>query len=557
MLLPHTNFRPKRWYYGIRSLTEEAGGVYAVRQRKIEMANEVEIECPTCVKHGRVTKFLVAFEPGMVRCPDQGCGQEIEIIAPQEGPQLDFLAKCDDTDIVVFGGAAGGSKTFSLLLDPLRFVDNPLFRATILRRTSKMITHQGALWEDSFKIYPWVGGSPRETPHEWIFPSGARIRFSQMEHEQDRFNFDGSQIAYIGIDQAEQFTYGMVFYMLSRTRSMSGIRPRMRLTINPPDPNKREGQWFHGFLKPWVDPLKPHEEHVPQGEKMWFIQEGPKPKWVEPGTPHAMSVTYIGASVYDNRVLLKQDPHYLTFLHNLPYEDRQRLLHGSWAITSLGKMFHRDWFEVVNVLPKRMKQVRIWDKAGTDSTEIGADSAAYTVGLKVGMLDGIYYVLHEVRGQWGDKALSEIMRNTAIADGPYVAVREEMEPGASGKLLSSYNARVTFAGFDYKELKPMQEGDKITRAKPAAVAAERRAIKVFNAQWTEDFLDEVCQFPDGLKDRADCLAWAVIELGGSHKPADLNQPVPTSWGTRPLAIGNQAYNENTRPDYNFKKFFGR
>lgn len=54
------------------------------------------------------------------------------VLAPQKGPQEMFLAT--SADICIYGGAAGGGKTFGLLLEPLRYMNNPDYNATIFRR---------------------------------------------------------------------------------------------------------------------------------------------------------------------------------------------------------------------------------------------------------------------------------------------------------------------------------------------------------------------------------------------------------------------------------------
>lgn len=113
-------------------------------------------------------------------------------IGPQEGPQSHFLST--PADIAIFGGSAGGGKTFSLLLEPLRHIANPNFGAVVFRRTSVQVRNQGGLWDESKQLYPNIGGKPHEYDLWWEFPSGASISFAHLEHDKNVFDWQGSQI---------------------------------------------------------------------------------------------------------------------------------------------------------------------------------------------------------------------------------------------------------------------------------------------------------------------------------------------------------------------------
>lgn len=77
-------------------------------------------------------------------------------IGPQKGPQEQFLSS--PADIVIYGGAAGGGKSFALLLEGLRHISNPNFGAVIFRRNVNQITAEGGLWDTASEIYPYAGG---------------------------------------------------------------------------------------------------------------------------------------------------------------------------------------------------------------------------------------------------------------------------------------------------------------------------------------------------------------------------------------------------------------
>src|ERR1043165_3091858 len=127
-------------------------------------------------------------------------------IKPQKGPQEKFLRS--SADIVIFGGAAGGGKSYSLLLECLRHIRNKRFGAVVFRRTHKQITDEGGLWDTSSEIYPKAGGSPYGTS-QWVFPSGAKIKFSHLQHEKNKYDWDGSQIPLICFDELIHFSESM------------------------------------------------------------------------------------------------------------------------------------------------------------------------------------------------------------------------------------------------------------------------------------------------------------------------------------------------------------
>ena len=73
------------------------------------------------------------------------------VLKPQKGPQEKFLS--NKADIVIYGGAAGGGKTFGLLLEPLRHINNKDFGVVIFRRVSTQINAEGGLWDTALQMY--------------------------------------------------------------------------------------------------------------------------------------------------------------------------------------------------------------------------------------------------------------------------------------------------------------------------------------------------------------------------------------------------------------------
>lgn len=300
---------------------------------------------------------------------------------PQEGPQTQFLATA--ADIAIYGGAAGGGKTWALLLEPLRHIDNSRFGAVIFRRTYTQVTQQGGMWDESGCIYPLLGASSNQTALEWRFPTGARVRFAHLQHERDKYNYQGAQIALLCFDQLEHFSGTQFFYMLSRNRSTCGVRPYVRATCNPmPD------IWLTDFISWWIG-----EDGYPIKERggvlRWFVRVGDQIVWadsrdeLEAQYPerYPLSVTFIPASIYDNKVLMDKDPGYVGRLMALAHVDQERLLIGNWFIVEDGNIFLSEWFKRYDPVhpPKYGYTVQSWDTAWKD-TKSAAYSALTTWG---------------------------------------------------------------------------------------------------------------------------------------------------------------------------------
>lgn len=256
-------------------------------------------------------------------------------IRPQPGPQTTFLSS--SADIAIYGGAAGGGKTWALLMEPLRHIGNPRFGAVVFRRESPQITNEGGLWDASEQVYPHIGATAVKGDLEWRFPAGSTLSFCHLQHESDKFKWQGTEVPLLCFDELPHFTESQFFYMLSRNRSTCGIRPYVRGTCNP-DPG-----WVKRFLAPWVDPLFDGPK-AKSGELRYFTRIDGRIVWVdknwrdEDGLP-PKSLTFIKSSIYDNKILLAKDPGYLSNLKALPEVEQRRLLHGDWNIRQEGLVY--------------------------------------------------------------------------------------------------------------------------------------------------------------------------------------------------------------------------
>jgi predicted phage terminase large subunit-like protein len=173
-----------------------------------------------------------------------------------------------------------------------------------------------------------------------------------------------------------------------------------------------------------------------------------------------------------------------------------------------GGMFRIEHFQYTSeVLPinRIVKSVRYWDKAGT------AGKGAFTVGVKMHLMyDGTFLIEDVKRGQWGSEERERIIRQTAEADGRNVHVVVEQEPGSGGKESAEATIR-NLAGYIIHADRPT--GDKAFRADPLSVQVNSGNIKLRNAPWNYEYVEEFKLFPNSTyKDQVDATSGAFNYL---------------------------------------------
>ena len=229
--------------------------------------------------------------------------EENVIFRPNDGPQTDFLA-ASETD-VLYGGAAGGGKSYAMLVDPLRFAHRAAHRALILRRSMPELRE---LIDKSRELYPkaFPGCKYKEVEKLWNFPSGAKIEFGFLERDADVYRYQGQAYSWIGFDeithQATEFSWN---YLASRLRTTDPeIIPYMRCTANP------GGVGAHWVKKRYIDPSPPYESFK---------------------GADGLTRKFIPARLDDNPYLAN-DGRYEQMLKALPPTQRRQLLEGDWEV---------------------------------------------------------------------------------------------------------------------------------------------------------------------------------------------------------------------------------
>lgn len=454
-------------------------------------------------------------------------------IRTQAGPQTRFLAS--RADIAIFGGAAGAGKTFALLMEPTRHVHNPGFGAVIFRRTTKQVREEGGLWDESMELYPGLKAQPNIVDLRWSFPSGARVGFGHLEHEKNKQDWDGAQIALIEFDQLEHFSESMFFYMLMRNRSTCGVAPYVRASCNP-DPDS----WLAHFLAWWIDPETGFPIPERSGQLRWFVRIGGRLEWAD--TPAELtdrfprtipkSVTFVPGKVFDNQILMARNPTYLGNLMAQGPVERARFLEGNWKVRAeAGKIFNRAWFEVVDAAPGGGVECRGWDFAATKKT-LKKKDPDLSAGVKMRKVGGVYYVLDCWAEQVGPADVDQAFLNLSVQDAGMAAAagarymaRWEEEPGSASKRESL--RLVKLLGRIDAQGAPSQ-GDKYVRSKGLASHARVGNVKVVRGPWNEEWLQHMHNQPDDPHDDihdASAVAFNALAVGDVERTQTSSQVV--------------------------------
>ena len=251
-------------------------------------------------------------------------GDSEVVFQANPGPQEEFLS-AGERD-VLYGGAAGGGKSFALLADPLRYCHNPNHRGLLLRRTLDELTE---LIDKSRQLYTkaFPGAKFRESKSTWHFPSGATIWFTYLDRDKDVTRFQGQAFNWIGIDEITQYPTPYVWdYLRSRLRSTDPELQEnlyMRCTANPGG----VGGW-------WVK--KMYIEGTPENKAFPAFDIDTRKTFVWPsghekaGQPLFFR-KFVPARLTDNPHLMA-DGQYEAMLRSLPDVERKRLLEGDWDV---------------------------------------------------------------------------------------------------------------------------------------------------------------------------------------------------------------------------------
>jgi len=444
------------------------------------------------------------------------------ILKPQTGPQEEFLST--SADIAIYGGAAGGGKTFALLLEAVRHKDVPGYGGVIFRRESSQISNEGGPWDTAQTIYSQMGASFVTSPkHIARFGKGTKVTFSHMQLVRHMKQWDGSQIPFIGFDELQHFVDKQFWYMLSRNRSTCGVRPYIRATCNP-DPDS----FLLHLLSWWIDQITGDPIKERSGIIRWFVRVDGQIHWADSKKEltdqfrksRPKSFTFIMAELSDNPALLAADPDYEANIDALLDYEKKRLKGNWFARPSAGELFKRSFFELVDDYDERdiIRVIRYWDRAATEPNEENTDPD-WTAGVKLAeMADGSYLLIDIDRDRRDPGGVEDMIEYDVDLDGETCVLGLEQEPGASGKMEVSHYERKHGDSVDVHIANKTKTKSKLTCWKPVARASKKGRIKVLRAGWNQNFFSEAEAVTDGSQsghdDQIDGFAGAYSYLVG-------------------------------------------
>ncbi len=225
-------------------------------------------------------------------------------------------------DEVVYGGAKGGGKSCGLVMETLAYgLEHPGATCYLFRETYDDL--------EANLIAEWLEKVPQElyrynqSKHIAALTNGTKVFFRYISNETDAAGYQGRSIDYIGIDELTKHSQKSVQVLLSCLRSPKGFPPTFRATCNP---GGKGHYWVkERYIKP-TDYGKKVCEDISSGN----------------------TIAFIPANVYDNTVLIGNDPAYVRRLENLPETERQAFLFGNWDIFE-GQYF-TEWDRTVHVI---------------------------------------------------------------------------------------------------------------------------------------------------------------------------------------------------------------
>lgn len=206
-------------------------------------------------------------------------------------------------DEVLYGGAAGGGKSFGQVVDAfLTAMKYAGIRQLILRTTFPEL--ERSLIITALKIIPRGIYKYNSTKHIMTFKNGSVIEFGYLSSDSAVTMYQSAEYDIIRFDELTHFSEFRYTYMQSRIRGVNNFPKQIKSTTNP-------GSEGHGWVKKrFIEPMEPEKVFDENGRKRVFIP----------------------ARVQDNNFIMESDPEYIKRLEILPENEKRALLYGDWDI---------------------------------------------------------------------------------------------------------------------------------------------------------------------------------------------------------------------------------
>lgn len=240
-----------------------------------------------------------------------------------------------------YGGAAGGGKSEGIIVSALGnrvvgIMNNKNWKVLILRRTFPEL--EGSLIRRAKELFYGIWKYDGQK-HAGVFPSGGYIQFGHIKNDDDAIKYQSMEFNLIEFDELTHFTERMYLYLFSRMRTTDPlIITQIKSASNP-------GNLGHNWV--WERFIKDKEPET-KYTTITQMPDGSKLTW---------SKCFIPASVFDNKILIQNDPNYLRSLYELPEVEKEAFLYGNWDIFQ-GQYFKElnedhicDEFEISQDLP--------------------------------------------------------------------------------------------------------------------------------------------------------------------------------------------------------------
>ncbi len=223
--------------------------------------------------------------------------------------QAEFLATTATE--VLFGGAAGGGKSYGQVIDALKYaLEYAGSKQIIFRKTYPEL--ERSILRTMLAVYPRGRYSYNQQAHTFTFFNGSIIDCGYLQSEKDVYRYQSAEYDVIRFDELTHFTDFTYTYMLSRLRGANDFPKYMKSSTNPT-----------GAGRVWVK-----ERFIDIGE--WGKEHEIVVGRNQDGTPIVSSRIFIPSKVFDNIFLMEKDPDYLTRLENLPESEKKGLRDGDW-----------------------------------------------------------------------------------------------------------------------------------------------------------------------------------------------------------------------------------